>query len=226
MGYRNYIGVMPKREYNKIKSLTTQGVYDFYQLKSEFEDEEPYKGVYTFGKELYEFGKYVDFNPPKGSAKPFFKKKETQKRWDEENEFAIVTKEFLAYVIDTYKERVKKYYNEMMLPFFGKRDSILDRENPTSFLNSVTRECVFDGDKETKYKFDFSKITDEEQTALFEIIEHIRSMRTEWTVLTPFDLERGDEITISWKYEYGIFELVRIYKSFDWKKNVMIYYGY
>ena len=51
-------------------------------------------------------------------------------------------------------------------------------------------------------------------------------MRIEWTRLTPFNLEDGEEITTSWKYEYGIFELVRIYKSFDWKKNVMIYYGY
>jgi hypothetical protein len=224
MGYRNYIGFMPKREYNKIKSLTTQQVYDYYGLKSEFEDEEPYKGVYDFGKDLYCFGKYVDFNPPKKSIKPFFKKKETQKRWDEEQELNIVTKEFLAYIIGTYQERIKKYYNDMITPFFGKRDDLLGSDNPTSFLNSIKREY---GDDKDKYKFDFSKITDEEQTALFEIIEHVRSMRTEWVCLTPFDLENGrEEITTSWKYEYGIFELVRIYKSFDWKKNVMIYYGY
>lgn len=58
------------------------------------------------------------------------------------------------------------------------------------------------------------------------MIEHIRSMRTEWTCLTPYNLKNGDNITTSWKYEYAIFELVRIYKSFDWKRNVMIYYGY
>jgi hypothetical protein len=44
--------------------------------------------------------------------------------------------------------------------------------------------------------------------------------------MTPYDLNRDDEVTTSWKYEYAIFELVRIYKTFDWKKNVMIYYGY
>lgn len=224
MGYRNYIGVMPKREYNKIKSLTAQQIYDYYDLKSDFEGEEPYKGVYEFGKELYNFGKYVDFSPPKKSMRPFFKKKETQSRWGDECDFYIVTKEFLAYIIDNYKDRVKKYYNDMLIPFLGKRESIVDCEKPTEFLNSIKKEY---GYKNDKYTFDFSKITDEEQTALFKIIDHVRSMRTEWTVLTLFDLEDGrDEITTSWKYEYGIFELVRIYKSFDWKKNVMIYYGY
>lgn len=48
----------------------------------------------------------------------------------------------------------------------------------------------------------------------------------EWLRLTPYNLDEGDEITTSWKYEYSIFELVRIYKTFDWKNNVMIYYGY
>lgn len=46
-------------------------------------------------------------------------------------------------------------------------------------------------------------------------------------MLVPFNLDDGkDEVTSSWKYEYSIFELVRIYKSFDWENNVMIHYGY
>ena len=107
MGYRNYIGFIPKKEYNKIKYLTTEQVYDYYDLKSDDENEQPYKGVYEFGTQLYEFGKYVNFEPPKNSIKPFFKKKNTQKNWNDENDFNIVTKEFLAYIIETYKERIK-----------------------------------------------------------------------------------------------------------------------
>lgn len=221
MGYRNYIGSMPKSEYNKIKSLTPDEFIKFYNVEVD-EDGHWYRGVYDFGKELYEFGKYVDFEPPKGSMKHFFKKKEMKERY-EEYEFFVVTPEFLEYVIGTYNKRIQDYYNKMVTPFFGKRDGILDREEPTTFLNSIKTEYRYPDNKHT---FDFSLITPEEQNALFEIIEHIRSMRTEWTVLTPYDLTRGQEVTTSWKYEYGIFELVRIYKSFDWKKNVMIYYGY
>ena len=213
MGYRTYIGKMPKREYNKIKSMTAQEMYNFYGLKF---DDESYKGVYEFGEELYEFGKYTDFEPPKKSMKSFFKKKELKERY-EEDDFYIVTPEFLEYVIESYKNKVKKYYNDMVIPFLGNED------RPSDFLNSIKRNY---GNDETEYTFDFSKITNKEQTALFHIIEHIRSFRTEWVQLTPFDLKNGESVSTSWKYEYGLFELVRIYKSFDWKKNVMYYYGY
>jgi hypothetical protein len=180
-------------------------------------------GVYNFGECLYEFGKYTDFKPPKGSTSTFFKNKELNKLFTEEHDFCIVTKEFLEYIINSYKTKVSDYYNSMMNPLFGNKYDIYSKEKPSNFLNSIKVEYKH---PENDISFDFYKITQEEQNALYKIIEHIRSMRLEWTALTPFNLEQGDSITSSWKYEYGIFELVRIYKSFDWKKNVMIYYGY
>jgi hypothetical protein len=221
MGYRTYIAEMPKKEYNKIKSMTSEQVREFYgiELEKEYDGTDYwYKGVYEYGKELYNFGKYTDFNSPKGSMKPFFKKKEMKDRY-EENDFWVVTPEFLKYIIESYQSKVTTYYNDMSYPFFG--DTNWGEKD--GFLNSVKTE--YSGMK-PKHKFDFDKITDDQQTTLFEILDHIRSMRTEWTCLTPFNLEKGNQITTSWKYEYGIFELVRIYKSFDWKKNVMFYYGY
>jgi hypothetical protein len=226
MGYRTYVASMPKREYNKIKSMTKDQLIEHYKIEREdYEIEEGYigMGVYDFGKELYEFGKYTDFEPPKGSLKTFFKNKELNKYYTDEHDFNIVTPEFLAYIIDSYKKIVTDYYNDMMNPFFGKKVERYDRDNPTDFLNSVNVEYNYPNNK---YKFDFSLITQEEQNSLWKIIDHVRSMRTEWTAITPYDLSRGDEVTTSWKYEYVIFELVRIYKTFDWKKNVMIYYGY
>jgi hypothetical protein len=38
--------------------------------------------------------------------------------------------------------------------------------------------------------------------------------------------ENGDQVTNSWKYEYSLFELVRIYKQFNGKENILVYYGY
>jgi uncharacterized ubiquitin-like protein YukD len=227
MGYRTYIGSMPKREYNKIKSMTKDQLIEHYKVEREdYEIEEGYigMGVYDFAETLYEFGKYTDFEPPKGSQKTFFKNKALNKCFTEEHDFAIVTPDFLKYIIESYEKRVKDYYNEMMTPFFGKKsEERFYRDNPSDFLNSVKVEYNYPNNK---YKFDFSTITQDEQNALFEIIEHVRSMRSEWNNLTPYDLEKGSEVTTSWKYEYGIFELVKIYKSFDWKRNVMVYYGY
>lgn len=225
MGYRTYIGSMPKSEYNKIKSMTSEQLIAHYKIEvGDFFDGDNYwhKGVYDYGKELYEFGKYVDFDPPKKSSKPFFKKKELMARYDE-YDFQIVTPEFLEYVIESYRKRILTYYNDMITPFFGKKDGIMVREEPTNFLNSIK---IIYNYPDNKYQFDFNKITDDEQTALFKVLEHVRSFRNEWSLLTPFNLKNGEAITTSWKYEYGIFELVRIYKTFDWKKNVMIYYGY
>ena len=75
-------------------------------------------------------------------------------------------------------------------------------------------------------------ITVEEMGGIFELIDHVRSMAMEWGVTgwvndsTPFDLNYDRELVSSWKYEYAIFNLVNLYKTFDWKRNVMIYYGY
>lgn len=61
---------------------------------------------------------------------------------------------------------------------------------------------------------------------LNSITSHIISMNSEWNILKPFNLEKGEEITTSWKFEYEIFELIRIYKSFNYKKNYLVYYGW
>jgi hypothetical protein len=227
MGYRTYIGTMPKREYNKIKSMTREQLIKHYNLK---ESDDYYEGdnyigmgVYDFGKRLYEFGKYTEFEPPKGSQKTFFKNKELNKEFTVDHDFAIVTPEFLEYIIDSYKKRVEDYYNKMMVPFFGEKEERYHRDKPSDFLNSVKVEYNYPNNK---YEFDFSKITQEEQNALWDIIDHVRTMRFEWAQTKPYDLTEGDEVTTSWKYEYVIFELIRIYKTFDWKKNVMVYYGY
>jgi len=65
------------------------------------------------------------------------------------------------------------------------------------------------------------------QEKTFEELKHdARIMLAEWKDLNPYDLNiENENITKSWKYEYSIFELVRIYKTFDWKNDVLIYCG-
>ena len=69
----------------------------------------------------------------------------------------------------------------------------------------------------------FNEIPPKKATKLFE---HIRSQSMEWIQMCPYKLDEGDEITTSWKYEYTTFELVRIYKTFDWENKILVYYGY
>lgn len=57
---------------------------------------------------------------------------------------------------------------------------------------------------------------------------HILNMRREWSDkhIKPYylDEERTDGfIVASWKYEYAIFNIVYIYKTFDWENDYLIY---
>lgn len=213
MGYRTYIGYLPKEKYQEIKDLSKT------ELLSKFgEDEDGYVGPYEIGKELYEFGKYTNFNPPDGSMVPFFSNRELQEFYSEDNELWVVNKDFLKYIIETYKEKIRGYLGDMVKPFLDEDGYRGD------FLKSVKTNY---GIKEDKYEFDGSVLNKDQQNSIVNILNHIISINSEWNMLVPFNLDDGkDEVTSSWKYEYSIFELVRIYKSFDWENNVMIHYGY
>ncbi len=200
MGYRNYIASIPRKEYDKIKNFTKE---ELYKYKGESMDE--YMGcvsVYDVTQtKLYELGQYVD-SFPKKLFKPVFLNKELQKDFTEEHDFYLVGKKFLEAVAEMYSAKVKDYYNKMLEPL------LTDEKYPRL--------------KDPK---DYSP------EDVFKMAEHIKSMAFEWGCSPfsdepPYNLKNGDAVTTSCKYEYAQFELVRIYKMFDWKKNVLIYYGY
>jgi hypothetical protein len=212
MGYRNYIGSLPKKEYNKIKNFSLKEIYEY---KNEEWSDDPYDmpgyvSVYDIAyNQHYELGKYVD-SFDKKFFKPVFKNKETQKHFVEEHDFYIVQPEFILHVIEHYTKLVKDYYKNLLNDFY-------------------------DGDK-PKAEFMTSKdspITEQEMSSIYLLIKHARDMALEWGVsgwfedTLPYDVDLSNSrLVSSWKYEYEIFELVKIYKTFDWKRNVMIYYGY
>ena len=200
---------MPKKEYNKIKSLTLAEISSYYNIDiNDFHFD-----VSKHTTKLYDLGEVIKFAEPKKSKKTFFKKNELIEMYDDVDLY-IINKEFLYSIIEAYKNQIKNYYNDMVLPLLSDDSKLLD-----------TAKSIYEFNQ-TKHEFDFSNITSDEQTALYKIIRHVRSLRTEWVDLDIFNLEDGDSITSSWKFEYAIFELVRIYKSFDWKKDIMIYHCY
>jgi hypothetical protein len=74
----------------------------------------------------------------------------------------------------------------------------------------------------TYYK-DLQSQTEKEKDA------HFSSSVREWEGRfgMPFNLDEDKEtVVVSWKYEYSVFELVRIFKTFDWENNKMVWYGY
>lgn len=199
MGYRTYIARISKTEWEKITDLSKEELYKLH-------DEDPEDGWVSMTdicEELYEFGKYTEFDDEKYYT-PFFRNTETQEYYSGDHDFHIVGKEYLELIIKHYSQKVKSYYSSML----------------KSFLDDNGR-------------FDIKSLdSPESKKGAMECIEHCRSMALEWGVSgwfedsLPYNLEKKDSITTSWKYEYSIFELVYIYKKFDWENDLLIYYGY
>lgn len=199
MGYRTYIAKISKTEWEKITDLSKEELYKLY-------DEDPEDGWVSMNElcnELYEFGKYSEFDDEKYYT-PFFRNTETQEYYSDDHDFHIVGKEYLELIIKHYSEKVKSYYTNILKPFLN--------ENGRFEIKSLD--------------------SPESKKGAMECIEHCRSMALEWGVSgwfedsLPYNLEKKDSITTSWKYEYSIFELVYIYKKFDWENDLLIYYGY
>lgn len=59
------------------------------------------------------------------------------------------------------------------------------------------------------------------------VLECVKDHLFWWEEFGALDLDKNDpSICHSWMNDHCIFELVRIYKTFDWDKSVMIFYGY
>lgn len=230
MGYRTRICKMPKEKYEEIKSMDLRTFHKKYDKDSsiDFDNESideilmnAYISIGEFSEELFEFGKYTNHKPPEDSIKQFFEDSILNEIYDNsDTTLKIVNKDFVKYIIDSYREKIKNYYTDMITPFYPKKFK------RSEFLESARSDYDINNDK-MQYKYDFSLITQEEQNALQKMFEHIRTFSTEWTDdnFPPYNLDKGEEITTSWKFEYTIFELVRIYKEFDSKKEVFIYQG-
>ena len=193
MGYRTYIGSISKTEYDKIKSFNSEESKAYFNR----DDVRPYQ----ICQEIYEFGKYTEFDDVK-FLKPFWENKEVQSNY---GDFWITDKEYLRHIIEHYKGKVIKFYNRL--------------------LDCPATDRKYE--KQGLLRLNENELNNVEKDKLKEWFDHIRDMRLEWTQGFAFDLSEDTQvITSSWKYEYSIFELVRIYKTFDWENNHLVYYGY
>jgi hypothetical protein len=104
-------------------------------------------------------------------------------------------------------------------------DSIMnDNDMEFEFANRETFRLIIENYVE-KIKLMYKELIDKNDPN--ELLSHVKSMNMEWLHEFAVDLNRDvPSITSSWKYEYGLFELIRIYKTFDFKTHVLIYVGY
>lgn len=149
-------------------------------------------------QELYEIGKYPDFS---NSLMTNFYSFEL-----DEEEFKIVSKESLQILINQYKAEIASNYQNLVDNFKKEFQPLFDRKD-----KSVTKmEVSFD--------------------SLAPLWILLSNKQHDWT-RPSYDLLQwknglDGEMTRSWSMEYAIFNLMFIYKTFDFENNYLIYSGW
>lgn len=119
MGYRHYFYSIPKTELEEIKKCKTNKEYcDWAESKGykvDRYDEEPWLAPYNLcNKEIYEFGKYVDWAfEMQEKNESIFGSEELIKQYEDYTP-VICTQDDFLFVINKYKENVIKYYKGLL----------------------------------------------------------------------------------------------------------------
>jgi hypothetical protein len=188
MGYRYYLGVMEKSDYEELSNRYTKEQI----LDKEFIHSSEFIGPYEFSKEIYENMMIGGFlNKDEQELKSFFKVDEVnEKFWDWEYTLSLWSHEDLSNFVEYCRSLVYEHYKDL-----------------TAF---------YDKDLKDDREFD-------------DIKSFLRSKKREWDkeLCSPYYLDPEKKALISsWSLEYGVFELVRIYKDVVKNDKVIYVYGY
>ena len=197
MGYRHYFYEIPKTEIEEIKKCKTND--DFCNwAESKGYDVDRYEGEEPYCA-AYNIGKMIF---------EFGKYVEWAFGMQEKNESIFVSEEL--------KERYADY-----CPVICSQEDFLFVINCYKQKIINFYKSLLDVDEIDKAH----KITIEEKCE-----RHVKAQLHEWENnfgLCPIDTDLSHSyINTSWLYEYAIFELVRVYKTFDWENNTLMLLGW
>lgn len=205
MGYRHYLYAIPKSQVEEIQACKTNNDWckfaERYGYKIDWCVDDSGSGwlsPYEVGKELYELGKYSEIGFKLESERPSLFTSEELKKIYSDYGFALLTKDDFKAVIEAYRQKIVDWLQSLLEP------------GDSSIVSSKLS-------KEEK------KILLLEQAAK----DKLDSWSGKYFGISPIDLDEGKErITGDWSYEYAIFELVRLYKVFDWENDDLVLVGW
>lgn len=205
MGYRHYLYAIPKKQVAEIQLCKTNDDwcnfaenYGYKVNVDYYDDGSRWFSPYKIGTELYELGKYSEIGFKLESERPsLFTSDELKERYSDYG-FALLTKDDFKAVIEAYQQKIVKWLQ-----------SLLSVDERICFSDELTKE---------QYQF---------ETLKQEVQDKIDSWSGKYFGISPIDLDESRErITGDWSYEYAIFELVRVYKAFDWENNDLVLVGW
>ena len=205
MSYRNYLFVVNKRKFNKIKKLNAQELWDAIGKEPDEWDIDDETGVVSppywrdlmegiGGEEVSELGDAVFYKgcPIKvyDYLKKAFKVKEVHEWYNEDTEFMIAKPELLDGIIKVYIKRVEDNYTQLL-----KEDS----EEPKDDFGYPLKPQL-------------ERLQNEIQSQL-RWLKFVNDSDSKWCLAT------------SWMYGHELFNIIHIKKIFDPKKEILIWAG-
>ena len=210
MGYRHYFYSANKNIVDSIRNLSYQELVDYLkEIKGESSEIDDYDNGTSetyinfhelFGqKKIFEFGKlYYEDTSQKISSKGefLFTNNDTREYFENYNPYIISEDGFLE-AIEIYKNKIISYWEDL---------------NNDGAIQVLPFGIELERPDITKEK---------------KVERLIRNELFYWKNNYAINLDRNKErITNSWMYEHEIFELVRLYKTFDFDNNYLLFYGY
>lgn len=205
MGYRHYLYAIPKKQVEEIQACKTNE--DWCKLAENYgyevdwgccDDGSGWFSPYKIGKKLYELGKYSEIGCKLESERPsLFISDKLKERYSDYG-FALLTKDDFKAVIEFYRQKVVDWLKSLLDP---EKSQVTDPTIP----------------KEERKRFEWK----------YTIEDKLDRWSGKYFGISPINLDKDKEqITDAWSYEYAIFELVRLYKIFDWENNELVLVGW
>jgi hypothetical protein len=208
MGYRQYFYEVDKSKIEGIRQCKTEEeLYDFC-IKNGIEcekygDGDYYCPLYHLGKELFEFGKYYENSSEiYKHGDSLFTSNELNERYDDYGAI-VCDEEAILCAIEWQKQHIIKVYENLINNTF---------EDPIA-------------------RYAYPRDIDEKELHYQRLLEHCKDHLMWWKPMygdgsaINTNKER-DTIVHSWLYEHTIFDLVRIYKTFDWENKSLLFLGW
>lgn len=136
--------------------------------------------------------------------------------------------EFGKYVGWAFKMQSKNesiFGSEELNQRYANHQPVLCSQEDFVFAINTYKQSIIDYYKGLLEEDKETKLTIEQKRKYY-----IESKLDEWENgfgLCPIDTDlKRETINRSWLYEYAIFELVRVYKTFDWESNALVLLGW
>ncbi len=253
MSYRYYIGSISNKRLREIKNVANyKELHEKICPDKPYDNEDEYIGIYDIQElSLHGFGSNADYlqNMPKKSQKKIFLNKEFNDNVTAEDTFYLTNKDGLLYIIESLRKIMESYYQKRWaLSIFLEVLLIKDLEKIKEWEKGFANACEYIfTDEYNRYKWELSDINITLEELFKESNKEIRDRALEYISAEMLSYFRGElneyqthckmnfynldenkpfKIVNSWKFDKAILELVHILKTFNFKKNKLVIYGY